>query len=396
MVRRRPTRLASATSIMAAMVVGVAALTGCATRSAAGPAQAGGETPPIPQALGVSVPGLSWAIVRTGGPSVGGLFWQLLVQDRPGGPWRLATPPGVADNGGLAVTRATDGTMTAGFVPSQLLRFSPLAVTGDAGAHWSQGLLPAGLIAGPDSLAAVPGGRLVAVTSKSVEESAAGATGWRSLVTRGALAGTAAGRRCGLTSLTGAVAEPDGRIVVAGGCARAGAIGLFAATATGWQLAGPALPSSVGLRSASVAGLISTKAGTAALIAGQTRRGEMLIPVWLAARSTSWSTYFPMTFPVSAVTSIAASAQGTWAAVVNGGRALIAQSPGVSVSNPALANPVSLPAPGATLVTGAAGGSLTALVPGVDTVAIWRRTASGVWRRSQLINVPSTPGGQSH
>ncbi len=386
MVRRSLSIWAPATPIIAAMVLGVAVLTGCATRSAASPAQEGGQPPPIPQALGVSVPGLSWAVVRTGGPSVGGLFWQLLVQDRPAGRWRLATPPGVADNGGLAVARTADGAMTAGFVPSQLLRFTPLAVTSDAGAHWSQGLLPAGLIAGPDALAGVPGGRLVAVTATSVLQSAAGAAGWRSLVSLRVLARTAAGRRCGLTGLTGAVAEPDGTIVVAGGCAHAGAIGLFTATTTGWQLTGPALPRSVGLRSASVAGLISTKAGTAALIAGRTSHGEVLIPAWLAAKSTSWTTNLPATFTVSGVTSLAASAEGVWAAVLGGRRALITQPPGV----------ISLPAPGATLVTGAAGGPLTALVPGLDTVAVWLRTASGGWRRSQVINVPSTPGGQSH
>lgn len=395
MVRRLP-RSASVTSIVAALVLGVAALTGCTPRVAVSPARISAGPPAIPQALGVSVPGLSWAIVRTGGPSAGGLFWQLLVQTRPGGPWRLTTPPGVADNGGLVLARSADGTMTAGFVPSQLLRFSPLAATSDVGAHWSQGLFPAGLIAGPDSLAAAPGGRLVAVTATSVQESAAGITGWQPLITLKVLASTPAGRRCGLTSLTGAVTEPGGAIVVAGRCDHAGAIGLFAATTTGWQSAGPAVPASAGLRSASVAGLISTNAGTAALIAGRADHGEVLIPAWLAAKSTSWTTYVPLSVPVGGVTSIAASARGAWAAVLPGRSALITQAPGDSAGDRDLVRWFSLPAPGATLVTGTDGSPLTALVPGLDTVTAWLRTAGGGWQRSQVIHVPSTPGGQSH
>lgn len=389
--RRQPRGLSTAASITAGLILGVALLTGCATRPAASPAQGDVRPPPIPLAVGESVPGLSWATVRTGGPSVGGEFWQLLVQDRPGGRWRLATPPGVADNGGLAVARADDGTITAGFVPSQLLKFTPLAVTTDAGAHWSQGLLPAAIVPGPQSLAGLPGGGLVAITATSVRESAPGTTGWTQLTTLRALAATSAGRRCGLVGLTGAVAEPDGTVLVAGGCQRPGATGLFAATASGWRQAGPALPDSLGLRSASIVGFISTKVGTALLLAGRTSQGEVLIPAWLPAGSSSWSTHSPMRLSGTGVESVSASASGIWAVTLSGRRGLITE-PGRSD----LAHPVSLPADDATLVPGAAGGVLTALVPSLDTVTVWELTAHGGWRRSQEISVPSTPGGQSH
>jgi hypothetical protein len=397
MVRGRPANRPAVTSVAAGLMLGAAALTGCATHSAANTPHPGGEPPPIPLAAGMSVPGLSWATVRTGGPSVGGNFWQLLVQDRTGGRWRLATPPGVADNAGLAVTRADDGTITVGFVPSQLLRFTPLAVTSDAGARWSQGLLSAALVDGPDSLTAVPGGgRLVAITTKSVRESSSGTTGWASLATVRALAATQAGRRCGLAGLSGAVAEPDGKVLVAGGCRQPGAIGLFAATPSGWRQAGPALPGSLGIRSASIAGLISTKAGTGALVAGHTGHGEVLIPAWLAAGSSSWRTYFPMSYRVGGVASVSVSAQGVWAVVLSGRHGLVTQPPGPSGRYHSLAHQVSLPSDDATLVPGTASGELTALVPGLDTVTVWELTASGGWRRSQVISVPSTPSGQSH
>ena len=391
MVRRPKSRL-TVTSIAAGLLLGVAALTGCTTHSAASPASSGGEPPPIPLAAGVSMPGLSWATVRTGGPSVGGKFWQLLVQDRAGGQWRLATPPGVADNGGLAVTRADAGTVTVGFVPSQLLKFTPLAVTSDAGAHWSQGLLSAALADAPDSLAAAPDGRLVAITTKSVLESSTGTTGWTTLVTLTALAATQAGRHCGLVSLSGAVVEPDGTVLVAGGCRRPGAIGLFAAAPSGWQQAGPVLPASLGLKSASVPRLMSSKEGTAALVAGQTGHGEVLIPAWLAAGSNSWKSYVPASLPASGVASASGSAGGVWAVAFNGRRGLVVPPPGLTASHD-LARRISLPADGATLVPGAVAGELTALVPGLNTVAVWELSANGSWRRSQVISVPRATGG---
>jgi len=390
---RRPTSRLAVTSVAAGLLLGVAALTGCTAHSAASPALSGGEPPPIPLAAGLSVPGLSWATVRTGGPSVGGKFWQLLVRDRAGGRWRLATPPGVADNGGLAVTRADAGTITVGFVPSQLLKFTPLAVTSDSGAHWSQGLLPAALAGAPDSLAPA-GDRLVAITTKSVLESSSGTTGWTTLVRLSALAATQAGRRCGLVSLSGAVVEPDGTVMVAGGCRRPRTIGLFAATPSGWQQAGPVLPGSLGLKSASVAGLISTKAGTAALVAGRTAHGEILIPAWLAAGSSSWRSDVPTSLPDS-VASVSGSASGVWAVALNGRHGLVTPPPSLSASHHDLARQISLPADDATLVPGAGEGELTALVPGLNTVAVWDLTANGSWRRSQVISVPATPGGQS-
>jgi hypothetical protein len=302
----------------------------------------------------------------------------------------------VADNGGLAVARADAGTITVGFVPSQLLKFTPLAMSSDSGAHWSQGLLPAALAGAPDSLAAPSGNRLVAITAKSVLESSSGATGWTTLIRLSALAATRAGRRCGLVSLSGAVVEPDGAVLVAGGCSRPGAIGLFAATPSGWQQAGPVLPGSLGLRSASVAELISTKAGTAALVAGEAGHGEILIPVWLAAGSSSWTSDVPASVPDGGVASVSGSATGVWAVALNGRRALVTPPPSPGASHHDLARQISLPADDATLVPGAGEGDLTALVPGLNTVAVWDLNANGSWRRSQVISVPSTPGGQSH
>src|SRR4029079_13829265 len=71
-------------------------------------------------------------------------FWQLLVRPAAGQAWRLATPPGVADNGGLVATApggygstagpgSNSGTGNGGTARSRrigLLAARPRAVTG--------------------------------------------------------------------------------------------------------------------------------------------------------------------------------------------------------------------------------------------------------------------------
>jgi hypothetical protein len=43
--------------------------------------------------------------------------------------------------------------VTAGFIPSEGLTFTPLATSHDGGARWSPGLFPGRLVDEPDSLA---------------------------------------------------------------------------------------------------------------------------------------------------------------------------------------------------------------------------------------------------
>ena len=83
-------------------------------------------------------------------------FWELLWRASSTARWSLVTPPGVQDNGGLSIAQAPRGVLTAGFLPSINLHFSPLARTLDHGASWSPELLPDGLTISPDSLAAGP------------------------------------------------------------------------------------------------------------------------------------------------------------------------------------------------------------------------------------------------
>jgi hypothetical protein len=82
-------------------------------------------------------------------------FWQLLFQ-KGSGQWTLATPPGVADNGGLVLSRAGSAGIEVGIRPSHLLEFTPLALMSRPGGHWAPSVLDAPLADEPDALVANP------------------------------------------------------------------------------------------------------------------------------------------------------------------------------------------------------------------------------------------------
>jgi hypothetical protein len=393
-VRGRAGSTVQAASSIASAALAVAMLAGCAARSDAHQVAAGAAPAAIPLAVGSAGPGLRWALVRTGGPQVGGRYWQLLVQAAGTGKWRLATPPGVADNAGLAVATASAAAMTVGFIPSQLLSFSPLAISADGGAHWTQGLLPAGLVGDPGALANMPDGQLIAVTAKGAEESAAGASGWAPLETLRALAATTAGRQCGLTGLTGAIAGPGGTPILAGTCAAAGVVGLFMKTTSGWQSAGLRLSRSLGARSVSVLRLVRLATAVLLLLDVATSRGDVVVPALLSAGR--WTIGVP-SVKVSGIESVATTSTGAWDVVFDGGYAAVGGSPSGQASYYNPQRRLKLPAPDAALLPGSSlsgpGARLTVLVPHVTTVTVEQLANSG-WRTIQVIKVPVAPPGQ--
>jgi hypothetical protein len=391
MARRQPLGIA------AAALVAACGLAACASGHGGtpGPEPA---APVLPIATSMVTPGATWAIVRTGGPGAGGRFWQLLVRPAGSSTWKLATPPGVADNGGLVVAGTGGDGMTAGFVPSQLLRFTPLASTADDGGHWSQGLLPAGLTAGADALAALPGGRLVAVSAKGALESGQGGAGWTTIATVRSLAATAAGRACGLVRLTAVTATPAGEPLLAGQCGRPGKVQLFERETGGWHAVGLALPGTLAKHQVSVLQIITASSSATVLLAIGTGHDVQVVPAKLTWRTGTLKAGGPLPGKGSRLTSTFAAAGGSWGVVFAGQR--IEYAP--PLSRPDTEDFVyslsltSLPAPDATLVFGSAAGladtPATALVPGVDTVKVWERGKGGRWRRTQVIGIPSAPG----
>ena len=74
----------------------------------------------------------TWAITVMGGSvAAHNNFWQLFVRPARSSQWKLVTPPGVADNGGLVAAAASGGPLITAIRPSQFLTYTPLATTRD-------------------------------------------------------------------------------------------------------------------------------------------------------------------------------------------------------------------------------------------------------------------------
>jgi len=120
--------------------------------------------------------GGTWGIVEMGGSAAQeNNFWELFARPAAGGPWRLVTPPAVADNGGLVVAAPAAGQrLDVAFRPSQGLTFSPLALTGEGGKTWATGLIDTSVADVPDALARSGGTMLALLSDGAVDQSSAG------------------------------------------------------------------------------------------------------------------------------------------------------------------------------------------------------------------------------
>jgi hypothetical protein len=328
-------------------------------------------------------------------------FWQLFTRPAGGTAWTLATPTGVADNGGLV---ASDGppagagpatTVTAGFEPTQYLRFSPVARSTDSGAHWAPGLLPAGLAAVPDAIAGTgSGGALALVRSAGGTVLAAGGSlaTWHVLARRASLAGTAAGAACGLAGLR-AVADTGSVAVVGAACTRPGAVGIFSRVGGVWEPSGLRLPGAGARLTTGVLRLQSGPSGTAALVQAGRGGRERLYALWRSGPSARWSVSAALR-PAGAV--VASGFSGPTGVVV------VTRGPGgrerpATVAGPGGAWSV-LPAapPGTAAVVEGPAGQVDALAVAGTILTDYRLdTASGSWRRGRKLSVPIQYGSST-
>jgi hypothetical protein len=182
-------------------------------------------------ATSLDTAGESWALVPV---SANPAFWEVFARPAASPAWRLVTPQGVADNGGL-VAAGTGGSLIVAVRPSQALTFSPLATSTDGGAQWSTGVIDAGVAASPGALAA-SGGRLLALLHDGtiLASSDAGGT-WRTLAGPGAVTGSPAGRKCGGVTVTGVSFGVNGGEVLASGTCGTAGTGVFSYSGGGWQ-----------------------------------------------------------------------------------------------------------------------------------------------------------------
>ncbi len=373
--------IAAATSRALALGVAVIlALTGCGT---ARPDSQAALPPPsmaVPLTTSLATGTARWAVVRVAAsPSP---FWEIVVQ-RPGQrSWSLVTPPGVADNGGVVVTSPGAESLTAAFRPSEDLKFTPLAVTRDAGASWSPGLLDGDLAAEPDAMAAAADGRLLALApGGTVWLSAPGGIRWRTVARERPLKAMA-GRACGLVRLTAVAFTPAGEPLLAGACAR-DRVAIFADRRGAWRPVGPMLPAELAGHQVEVLRMTAIGGRVLALLVAGAAHAVSVTAAWTGDGGDHWGISPPLPLRAAHVQSVALSASGAAGLVLTGGRAVVLDGPGTGWRwLPAL------PAGTVVLALGPAG-EADALASRGARVTTWRLASGrGAWARVQALRVP--------
>jgi len=369
-----------------------AAVTGCGSKPAAGTAPpAPPPAPPLATSF-ASGTGTGWAIVEMGGSAAQeNNFWELFARQPGTTTWRLATPLGVADNGGLVVTANGGGSLLTGFVPSQGLKFSPLATSGDSGTNWTTGNpVDPGLAAVPDALAGGPGDSLLALTSGGAELSPNLGATWRHLSSADALAATPAGRSCAVTGLTAVAFGSAGTPMLGAACGRRGVAGIFAQSGGTWHAAGPplqALPSSLAREDIEVVRLAATGSGLVALLRAGSGPNAALVAAWTAGNG-AWKVSPPLRLGSRGVLSTTVGPDWEVGVTLSGSRGETLTGPDSTAWRVLPA----LPKNTATLALGPSG-QADAIAAHAGTFQDYRLGAPG-WSLAQTLHV-SIPYGSS-
>lgn len=343
-------------------------LLGCSQpHQAAGPLV---DPPTISLATSFESAGASWAIIPMGDlGSDTNTFWQLVERRSSSTRWKVATPPGVGDNGGLVVlgdgagvskASPAGGPLVIGFLTSNLLGFSPLARTSETAKTWTAGVLPSALTPLPDSLAGSSTGPAIALLGRhgsTVVSSSNGLNGWQTLVTRRELAKTHAASSCGVEALSAVTLQPTGQKgapLIGAACAHEGAVGLFARDGSSWREVGPHLSGSLSTSTTEVAALVPGTSELEALVAARRKSGWSLVVLRRQTDSGAFT-------------------QSSGVPVASGGRVQsIGQGPGGGLFVVVSRGPLSSPSGERLYVLGAKSRSwLTAgeLPPGTETIA---------------------------
>jgi hypothetical protein len=408
----------------ALLAVAAAALVtaGCGSAAGGGNTGAGsaasGPAAPPSLATSMSTATASWGILVMGGSAASeDNFWQLFSRPAGSAKWTLATPPGVADNGGL-VMAADGGPLVVGIRPSQGLSFSPLATTGDDGKTWTSGLVDAGLADDADSLAAASGGgqQFALLGNGAIELAPSAAalqsgTDWSRLAAPGSVASSGPGKSCGLSSLDAIAVAPSGELLAGGACGHPGTAGIFGYLGGTWHPAGPALPSAVAGDRVQVLRLTATSAGNVALLLA----GQDLFAAWSSDGGAQWAVSPPLTAGGAQASSAAFGSGGAVGVLLSNGRTATVSGPGSSWRSLPAAPPdtavlafVSPAAPAApasksTKVNKSAKASPATTASEVEALAangakltVWQLDASsGAWTSVQTISVPISYGSSS-
>ncbi|HUC22425.1 MAG TPA: hypothetical protein VMA73_06925 [Streptosporangiaceae bacterium] len=392
---------------VAAGLLGLAAalpIAGCgstpATSASVRPA-AGISTPALATALAAPDGGANWAVLEMGGSAAQhNNFWELFARPAGGSAWKLATPVGVASNGGIVATVTGSSSLLAGVRPSQDLKYSPLAQTANAGTDWSQNnILEAGLADLPTALAAGPSGRLLAVIgSGDIDTSSGSGVSWSRLTTQRALDATPAGRACGITAVTAAGWTPAGDPLLGGDCLKHGIAGIFTAAAGTWRAAAPTLPAALAGDPVSVIGLNTTGTRTTAVLAVGTGAATGVIAAWSANGGGNWTLSPELRTGPSAGPSVSFGADGS-ATLVLPGKHASSRGQGATISwqSATWQQLPTLPAYTATIAA-TQSGTPEALAARGGTLTVWQLPAAGSaghWQLTQTVHVAIPYGSSS-
>ncbi len=349
--------------------------------------------PPIPTPLATSIQTSAgtWATVAMGHLDEPlNTFWQLLFRPAGSASWsNQVRATAVATNGGLVLASPGGPGLLVGVRPTNLLTFSPLIYTSDAGRSWSTGLVAEGLAARPDALAADSASRTLALVNAHAETQVLTSTGgpsrWRTSVTTRALASTAGGLSCGLSTIT-AVGYMTETPLAGASCSRPGVLGIFAVRAGAWRLLEAPPPSSLARDRIDVLALQSYGNGLSALLGSSEGSAISLVAAWY--RDRHWSASQPLRVNASErVSSFGpTSASGVFV--------LLTSSSGparLAVASSAGAGWRQLPPPPADTATVAFGpaASVDALAVKDTVLSVWTLAVhSSAWVHAQSIEVP--------
>ena len=259
-------------------------------------------------ATSASTPQGTWAVVPMGLPSDPlNTFWQLFFRPVGAARWiDRAASLGVATNGGIvmAPSPAPRSSFTVSVLPANLLNFSPVLTQDAAQASWiPETPLPA-LASDPDVLAVDRPGTSYAVTrgGDGALMSSTGLTTWRTVTSATALRASAAGRACGIQTLT-SVGEIAGHVVLGAACTHEGVVGIFTRSGSGWVEDRPTR-AAVGTGEVRVLGLVVDNVGLCAVLAVTHADDTSVVLAQAGASGRQWRLSPPLRLGGAHVTSI--------------------------------------------------------------------------------------------
>lgn len=307
------------------------------------------------------------------------------------GGWTLATPPGVASNGGLLFAATAAGALTVGFGASLDLQFSPVAETTDGGSTWSPGVLPGALVQVPDALAGSgPSLRLALLSGHGGEvvSSSGDLDAWRPILTERALATATMSSGCALDALTavdfgGSATGASAQVYAGGACSHGATVPIYRLEGGTGLPVGPLLrtPAAAPIR---VDRLVTIGAGLAALVTTGSGHSAELVLATSADGAAPWSVSAPLASAGRSVESTSVTPTGGMVVVLAGARGSETAS---VVSNGASWRTLP-PLPASTgVVVAEPGGQYEALIGSGSTLDVDALVA-GEWHKRASLDVP--------